>query len=182
MDNKGSANHIPPYIIEPIVNTRISTRLSVLGMTGLSAYFGLIELCAPKANETIVVSGAAGAVGSVVGQIGKILKCRVIGIAGNVEKCHWLTNELNFDVAINYKTENMEKALKAATPNGIDIYFDNVGGEICSTIMSHMNDFGRVALCGSISTYNLKTATGKSPNFPSSNMIFEKLTYFVSFD
>lgn len=121
-------------------------------MTGLSAYFGFIELCAPKvfsiylpltltlpypskflfiylntpkANETVVVSGAAGAVGSVVGSIAKIFKCRVVGLAGNADKCRWLTNELNFDAAINYKTDNIDEALKAATPNGIDIYFDN---------------------------------------------------------
>lgn len=103
--------------------------------------------------------------GSVVGQIGKILNCRVIGIAGSADKCQWLTNELNFDIAINYKTENVEEALKVATPNGIDIYFDNVGGEISTIIMSQMNDFGRVALCGSISTYNLKASKGKNLKF-----------------
>lgn len=151
------ANHIPPYIIEPIENIPLSTRLGVLGMTGLSAYFGLIELCAPKANETIVVSGAAGAVGSIVGQIGKILNCRVIGLAGSGEKCRWLKEELNFDAAIDYKNENIEEALQNVAPNGIDVYFDNVGGELSSIVMSQMNDFGRVALCGAISTYNLKT-------------------------
>lgn len=108
--------------------------------------------------------------GSVAGQIGKILNCRVIGLAGSTEKCHWITNELNFDVAINYKTENVEEALKAATPNGIDVYFDNVGGEISTIIMSRMNDFGRVALCGSISNYNLKTPEGK--NLKILNIIF----------
>lgn len=108
----------------------------------------------------------AGAVGSVVGQIGKILNCRVIGLAGTAEKCDWLKNELNFDVAINYKTENIEEALKAATPNGIDVFFDNVGGEISALIMSQMNDFGRVALCGSISTYNSKTIKGKRSKLP----------------
>lgn len=107
----------------------------------------------------------AGAVGSIVGQIGKLLNCRVIGLAGTSEKCNWLTNELNFDVAINYKTENVEEALKTATPQGIDVYFDNVGGEISVLIMSQMNDFGRVALCGSISTYNSTTSKGKELKF-----------------
>lgn len=111
----------------------------------------------------------AGAVGSVVGQIGKILNCRVIGLAGTAEKCDWLTNELNFGIAINYKTENVDEALKAAAPNGIDVYFDNVGGEISALVMSQMNDFGRVALCGSISTYNSKTTKGKRFEFSISN-------------
>lgn len=104
----------------------MSARLGVLGMTGLSAFFGLLDICSPQANETIVVSGAAGAVGSITGQIGKILKCRVIGLAGGYEKCRWLTEDLHFDIAIDYKNENIEEALKIATPNGIDIYFDNV--------------------------------------------------------
>lgn len=162
-EEKGG-NHIPPYIIEPIENIPLSTRLGALGMTGLSAYFGLIELCAPKAGETIVVSGAAGAVGSIVGQIGKILNCRVIGLAGNGEKCRWLREELNFDATIDYKSENVEEALQKLTPNGIDCYFDNVGGELSSIVMSQMNDFGRVAMCGSISTYNLKTNRSKTKN------------------
>lgn len=150
-------DHIPPCIMKPIEDIPMSTRLGVLGMTGLSAYFGLIELCAPKANETIVVSGGAGAVGSIVGQIGKILNCRVIGLAGNAEKCCWLKEELNFDAAIDYKNENIEETLQKLTPNGIDVYFDNVGGELSSIVMSQMNNFGRVAVCGAISTYNLKT-------------------------
>lgn len=161
INHEKNASYIPPYIIGPIENIPLSTRLGVLGMTGLSAYFGLLELCAPKENETIVVSGAAGAVGTIVGQIGKILNCRVIGIAGGTEKCRWLQEELNFDAAIDYKGENVELALKKAAPNGIDCFFDNVGGEISSTVMSLMNQFGRVALCGSISTYNLKSSRGK---------------------
>lgn len=161
INHETNANRIPPYIIGPIDNIPLSARLGVLGMTGLSAYFGLLELCAPKANETIVVSGAAGAVGSTVGQIGKILNCRVIGLAGSAEKCRWLKDDLHFDATIDYKGENIEEALQMAAPNGVDIYFDNVGGEISSVIMSHMNEFGRVALCGSISTYNMKTPTGK---------------------
>lgn len=161
LDAEKSANNIPPYIIEPMQDIPISARLGVLGMTGLSAYFGLLELCAPKANDTIVVSGAAGAVGSIVGQIGKILNCRVVGLTGSAEKCQWLKDELNFDVAIDYKKENIEEALKEATPNGIDIYFDNVGGELSYIVMSQMNEFGRVSVCGSISTYNLKATMSK---------------------
>lgn len=156
-----SADQIPPYIIKPIENIPLSARLGVLGMTGLSAYFGLLELCSPKANETIVVSGGAGAVGSIVGQIGKILNCRVIGLAGSAKKCQWLTNELNFDAAIDYKHENIDVALKKIAPNGIDMYFDNVGGDLSYSVMSHMNEFGRVAACGSISTYNLKSTKSK---------------------
>lgn len=156
-----SANHIPPYTIEPIEKIPMSARLGVLGMTGLSAYFGMLDLCAPKPNETIVVSGAAGAVGSIAGQIGKLLNCRVIGLAGNAEKCRWLTDDLHFDAAINYKNDDVEENLKNATPNGIDVYFDNVGGELSSIIMSKMNEFGRVAVCGSISTYHLKTVKGE---------------------
>lgn len=152
-----SAEYIPPYIIEPIENIPLSARLGILGLTGLSAYFGLFELCSPKENETIVVSGAAGAVGSIVGQIGKILNCRVIGLSGSDSKCNWLTNELNFDAAIDYKHDNIDVALKKLAPNGIDVYFDNVGGELSYSVMSHMNEFGRVAACGSISTYNLKS-------------------------
>lgn len=125
-------------------------------MTGVSAYFGLLELCKPKKNETVVVSGGAGAVGSIVGQIAKIKGCRVIGIAGSAEKCKWLKDELNFDAAINYKEESIRDAIKIAAPDGIDVYFDNVGGEISSIVMSEMKTFGRVAVCGSISTYNLK--------------------------
>lgn len=172
IDNAKSANNIPPYIIEPIEKIPISARLGVLGMTGLSAYFGLLELCAPKANETIVVSGAAGAVGSIVGQIGKILNCRVIGLAGSAEKCDWLKDELNFDVAIDYKNENIDEALREATPNGIDVYFDNVGGELSAIVMSQMNEFGRVAVCGSISTYNLKTTKSKFGFFSNDDFFF----------
>ncbi|XP_055297766.1 prostaglandin reductase 1-like [Sitodiplosis mosellana] len=173
MDKKEKGgNHIPPYIVEPIANIPLSQRLASLGMTGLSAYFGLIELCAPKANETIVISGAAGAVGSIVGQIGKILNCRVVGVAGSAEKCRWLKEELNFDAAIDYKNENIEEALQRLAPNGIDVYFDNVGGELSSIVMSQMNEFGRVALCGAISTYNLKS--DRTTNIPIQPIIIAK--------
>ncbi|XP_028158097.1 prostaglandin reductase 1-like [Ostrinia furnacalis] len=132
----------------------VSLGLGILGMPGNTSYFGLKEICKPKPGETIAITGAAGAVGSHVGQIGKIMGCRVIGFAGTDEKCDYLTKELGFDYAFNYKTTNIKSALREAAPDRVDCYFDNVGGEISSTIMSHMNHYGRVAVCGSISSYN----------------------------
>lgn len=120
-----------------------------------SAYFGFLEICKPKTGETVVVTGAAGAVGSIVGQIARIKGCNVIGITGSDEKCDWLTNELKFENAINYRTQNVDESLRKIASNGIDCFFDNVGGELSSIIMSHMNEFGRVSVCGSISTYNV---------------------------
>ncbi|MCO5132351.1 MAG: NADP-dependent oxidoreductase [Xanthobacteraceae bacterium] len=135
--------------------------LSVYGIAGLTAYFGLLEVGRPKAGETVVVSAAAGSVGSMVGQIAKIKGCRVIGIAGGAEKCRWLTSELGFDAAVDYKGGNLYKDLKAATPNGIDVYFDNVGGDILEACISRMNLYGRIACCGAISQYDgVPSATG----------------------
>ncbi|XP_015123548.1 prostaglandin reductase 1 [Diachasma alloeum] len=131
-----------------------SLGLGVMGMPGYTAYFGFLEVCKPRAGETLVVTGAAGAVGSHVGQIGRIMGLTVIGITGSDEKCQWLTEELRFDHAINYKTQNVEAELKKVAPNGVDCFFDNVGGEIASTIIYQMNAFGRVSICGSISAYN----------------------------
>jgi len=128
--------------------------LGCLGMPGCTAYFGLLRLCKPKAGETVLVNAAAGAVGSVVGQIAKIQGCNVIGFAGTDEKCAWL-KELGFDHAFNYKTCDIDKALKEGAPKGVDCYFDNVGGDMTSTVIrNHMNLFGRIAVCGSISAYN----------------------------
>ncbi|XP_026728943.1 prostaglandin reductase 1-like [Trichoplusia ni] len=124
-----------------------------VGMPGATAYFGFLEICKPKAGETVVVTGAAGAVGSLVGQIAKIKGCRVVGFAGDDAKVEWL-KEIGFDAAINYKTADIAAALKEAAPKGVDCYFDNVGGELSSTILYQMNDFGRVSVCGSISSYN----------------------------
>mgnify|MGYP002639297565 FL=1 len=133
----------------------LSAYLGVLGITGLTAYFGLLEIGVPKKGETLVVSGAAGAVGSIVGQIGKILGCRVIGIAGSDEKVAMLKSEFGFDEAINYNTtKNMVTAIKAAAPNGVDIYFDNVGGPISDAILFNINKFARLIICGAISIYN----------------------------
>lgn len=127
--------------------------LGVLGLNGLTAFFGM-EIAQPKKGETLVVSAAAGATGSVVGQIGKIHGCRVVGIAGSDEKCAWITKDLGFDAAINYKHPDWKTKLAAATPNGIDIDFENVGGEIMETVLGRMNLHGRVVVCGLISGYN----------------------------
>lgn len=133
----------------------LSAYLGILGMTGLTAYLGLTQIGKPKEGETLVVSGAAGAVGSVVGQIGKIMGLRVIGIAGTDEKVEMLKSEFGFDAGINYNTtENMKDAIKEACPNGVDIYFDNVGGEISDAILFNINRFARMIICGAISVYN----------------------------
>ena len=121
--------------------------LGVLGITGLTAFFGM-EIGAPKKGETLVVSAAAGATGSIAGQIGKIHGCRVVGIAGTDEKCKWITEELGFDAAVNYKHADWKQKLAAATPQGIDINYENVGGEIMQEVLGRMNLFGRVVLCG----------------------------------
>jgi NADPH-dependent curcumin reductase CurA len=133
----------------------LSAYLGVLGMTGLTAYFGLTEIAHPKSGETVVISGAAGAVGSVAGQIAKILGCKVIGLAGSEEKVSLLKSKFGFDEAINYKTtEDMKQAIAEAAPDGVDIYFDNVGGAISDAVLANINKFGRVPVCGSISNYN----------------------------
>jgi NADPH-dependent curcumin reductase CurA len=128
--------------------------LSVYGIAGLTAYFGLLHVGKPKQGETVVVSAAAGSVGSIVGQIARIKGCRVVGIAGGKDKCHWLTGELGFDAAVDYKDGGTYKALRAAAPNGIDVYFDNVGGDILEACLSQMNNRGRIACCGAISQYD----------------------------
>ena len=129
--------------------------LGILGMTGLTAYFGLMHIGKPKAGETVVVSGAAGAVGIVVGQIAKTQSCRVVGIAGSDEKVNMLKEEFGFDDAINYKTTpDMKKAVASACPKGVDIYYDNVGGEISDAVISNINFYARIPLCGQISLYN----------------------------
>ena len=128
--------------------------LSVYGIAGLTAYFGLLNVGEPKAGETIVVSAAAGSVGSIVGQIGRIKGCRVIGVAGGAEKCAWLKSELGFDEAVDYKAGNLYAALKAAAPNGIDVYFDNTGGEILEACLPLMNLKGRISCCGAVSAYD----------------------------
>ncbi len=128
--------------------------LGLFGHIGLTAYFGLLDIGEPKSGETLVVSAAAGAVGSIVGQIGKIKGCRVVGLAGTDEKCKWLVDDLGFDAAINYKKEPVRESLKKHCPNGIDIYFENVGGEILDAVLTLVNNHARIPLCGLIAQYN----------------------------
>jgi NADPH-dependent curcumin reductase CurA len=125
-----------------------------LGMPGWTAYFGLLEVGQPKAGETVVVSAASGAVGSVVGQIAKIKGCHVVGIAGGPDKCRYVRDELGFDACVDYKAGNLAAELKTAAPKGIDVYFENVGGEILDAVLMQMNVFGRIPVCGLISAYN----------------------------
>jgi NADPH-dependent curcumin reductase CurA len=132
----------------------ISTALGVAGMPGLTAYFGMLDVGDPTPGDTVVVSGAAGAVGSVAGQLADLAGANVVGIAGTDEKCAWLTNELGFDAAINYKTEDVPEALAKACPDGVDVYFDNVGGDITDAVFELLNTHATVSVCGQISLYN----------------------------
>jgi NADPH-dependent curcumin reductase CurA len=130
--------------------------LSVLGITGVTAYFGLLEVGTVKEGDVVVVSGAAGATGSVVGQIAKIKGCRVIGIAGGAEKCAWLTDSAHFDAAIDYKSEDIGARLSELCPDGIDVFFDNVGGEVLDLVLARIARNARIVICGAISAYNLE--------------------------
>nr|MEA2799865.1 hypothetical protein [Phenylobacterium sp.] len=135
--------------LEPITHL-----MSVYGIAGLTAYFGLLECGKPKPGETVVVSAAAGSVGSIVGQIAKIKGCKVVGIAGGAEKGRWLVDELGFDAALDYKAGDLRRQMKEAVPEGIDVYFDNTGGEILETCLFAMKNFGRIACCGAVSQYD----------------------------
>ena len=147
---------IPAHLAKPVDLSLgpISTALGVLGMPGLTAYFGLQEICQPKAGDTLVVSAASGAVGAVVGQLGKINGCFVIGVAGSYEKCTHVTDDLGFDASVNYKTEDISKRFKELSPTGINAYFDNVGGPVLDAVMDNLADSARIAICGQISQYN----------------------------
>jgi NADPH-dependent curcumin reductase CurA len=147
-DKRGSFQKVPPV---PFISD--TAFLGVLGINGLTAYFGMIDIGKPQKGETLVVSAAAGATGSIAGQIGKIHGCRVVGIAGGPEKCKWLTEDLGFDAAIDYKQPNWKDKFAAATPKGVDINFENVGGDVMHTVLERMNLHGRVVLCGLISGY-----------------------------
>ena len=140
----------------------LTTYLNVLGMPGMTAYFGLLESGQPKAGETVVVSGATGAVGATVGQVAKILGCRVVGIAGGPEKCAYAVKELGFDACVDYKNQDVRVGLKEACPGGVDVYFDNVGGEILDIVLTRINLKARIVICGAISQYN-NTAPVKGP-------------------
>ncbi len=146
----------------------VSTALGILGMPGATAYFGFLEICQPKPGEAVVVSGAAGAVGTLVGQIAKIKGCHVVGIAGTDEKVDYLVKDLGFDAGFNYKTtQDYSAKLKELCPNGIDCYFDNVGGDITSAVFANLNTYARVSICGQISQYNLaKPALGPNLLLP----------------
>ena len=144
----------PPTVIPAGLPIPIPSLMGACGMTGLTAYFGLMEIGNPKPGDTVVVSAAAGAVGSVVGQIAKIKGCRVVGIAGGPEKCAFIQQEWGFDAAVDYKAADWKEQLKAATPKGVDINFENVGGEIMEAVVGRMNLYSRMPLCGMISTYN----------------------------
>ncbi len=139
--------------------------LSALGMTGMTAYFALLDVGQPKAGETVVISGAAGAVGSVAGQIARIKGCRVVGIAGGADKCRYLVEELGFDGAIDYKAEDLHAALKRECPKGVDVYFDNVGGDILDAVLTRINRKARIVICGAISQYNNKEAVKGPANY-----------------
>jgi NADPH-dependent curcumin reductase len=132
----------------------ISTAIGVLGMPGMTAYVGLLDIGQPKPGETVAVSAASGAVGAVVGQLAKIKGCRAVGIAGSPEKCRYVVDELGFDACLNYKTDDLVPALRAACPNGIDVYFDNVGGAVFAAVLRVLNRGARIPLCGMISEYN----------------------------
>ena len=139
--------------------------LGTLGMTGFTAYFGLLDIGRPQPGQTVVVSGAAGAVGMVVGQIAKILGCRVVGIAGGPEKCRFLTEELGFDAAVDYRSPTFGGALREATPAGVDVYFDNVGGDVLDAVLTRLARGARIVICGAISQYNNTTAVKGPSNY-----------------
>jgi hypothetical protein len=128
--------------------------MSVYGIAGLTAYFGLLECGKPKPGETVVVSAAAGSVGSIVGQIARIKGCRVVGIAGGAEKGRWLVDELGFDAAVDYKSPDFKRLLRAEVPDGVDVYFDNTGGAVFEAVLFAMKNFGRIACCGALSQYD----------------------------
>ena len=153
MNPTGQLNKLPP-------GAPLELAMGVLGLNGITAYFGLLEIGRPVAGETIVVSAAAGATGSVVGQIAKIKGCRAIGIAGGAEKCRWLIEIAGFDGAIDYKSENVPARLKELCPKGIDVFFDNVGGDILDAALARLAMRARVVLCGAIANYN---ATDQPP-------------------
>jgi NADPH-dependent curcumin reductase CurA len=153
-----------------IIDTRIAPLpkyLSVLGMTGMTAYFGFLDTGQPKAGEMVVVSAAAGAVGAIVGQIAKIKNCRAVGIAGGPDKCRYIVDELGFDAAIDYKSENVRKALRNHCPEGIDVYFDNVGGTILEAALANLARGARIVICGAISQYCSTGPTAGPSNYMS---------------
>ncbi|MBI1330400.1 MAG: zinc-binding dehydrogenase [Alphaproteobacteria bacterium] len=166
----------------PKTGVPLPAYMSVLGMTGATAYFGLLDIGQPKSGETVVVSAAAGAVGSIVGQIAKIKGCRVVGIAGSDEKCKHVVKDFGFDACINYKTEDVAKALKRECPNGIDVDFENVGGTIFEAVLDNINMKARIALCGMISGYNSEGQMSGPANFSMLLMKRARVEGFIIID
>jgi NADPH-dependent curcumin reductase len=160
----------------------ITQWLNVLGMPGMTGYFGLMDVGQPKAGETVVVSGAAGAVGQTVGQVAKIKGCRVVGIAGGAAKCDWVVRELGFDACIDYKAGSVRDGLKQHCPDGVDIYFDNVGGEILDTVLTRINRKARIIICGAISQYNNTTPVQGPKNYLSLLVNRARMEGIVVFD
>jgi NADPH-dependent curcumin reductase CurA len=155
--------------------------LSALGMTGMTAYFALLEVGQPQPGDTVVLSGAAGAVGSIAGQIAKLKGCRVIGIAGGAEKCAYLTDELGFDGVIDYKSEALDEGLKRLCPDGVNVYFDNVGGETLDAVLAQLAFKARVVICGAISQYNNAKVTGPN-NYLALLVNRARMEGFIVFD
>ncbi|OYV85490.1 MAG: NADP-dependent oxidoreductase, partial [Acidiphilium sp. 21-68-69] len=156
--------------------------ISTLGMPGMTAYFGLLAVGEPKAGETVVVSAAAGAVGALVGQIAKIQGCRVVGIAGREDKCRYIVDELGFDAAIDYKSESVPERLRETCPNGIDVYFDNVGGQILDDCLARINLRARIVICGAISQYNSTTPVRGPANYLSLLVNRARMQGMIVFD
>ncbi len=156
--------------------------LNALGMPGMTAYFGLLDVGQPKAGETVVVSGAAGAVGQTVGQVAKQKGCRVVGIAGGKDKCEFVVNELGFDACIDYKNESVREGLKKHCPQGVDVYFDNVGGEILDDVLTRINMKARIIICGAISQYNNTTPVKGPANYLSLLVNRARMEGIVVFD
>jgi NADPH-dependent curcumin reductase CurA len=177
-DKSGNFFKIDPRIAP------LTTWLNSLGMPGMTAYFGLTDVGQPKAGETVVVSGAAGAVGQTVGQVAKHLGCRVVGIAGGKDKCDFVVNELGFDACIDYKDKNssVREGLKQYCPNGVDVYFDNVGGEILDTVLTRINMKARIVICGAISQYNNTGPTRGPANYMSLLVNRARMEGMVVFD
>ena len=160
------STHKPPALRKVPSAADPALHLGVLGTNGLTAYFGLLDLGQPKAGNTVVVSAAAGSVGHIVGQIAKRMRCRVVGVAGSDAKCDLLVRELGFDVAINYKDGDFRAAFKDATPNRIDVYFDNTGGDILGSALFRMNAHGRIVCCGAVSQYDTANPAGSPRGIP----------------
>jgi len=169
------------FKIDPRLGS-VTQWLNVLGMPGMTAYFGLLDVGAPKAGDTVVVSGAAGAVGQTVGQLAKIKGCKVVGIAGGPAKCEWVVNELGFDACIDYKGGNVRQGLKEHCPDGVDVYFDNVGGEILDHVLAKLARGARIVICGAVSQYNNMQAIQGPKNYMSLLVNRARMEGMVVFD